>query len=40
MIENLNIFDFKIKDEDMKIISSLDTGKGSSWPSAMKEEFY
>ena len=40
MQENLNVFDFKLKEEDKKIISSLDTGKGSSWPSTMSEEFY
>ena len=40
MIENLNIFDFKIKDEDMKALSKLDTGRGGSWPSDMSEEFY
>ena len=40
MQENLNVFDFKLKEEDKKIISSLDTGKGSSWPSTMREEFY
>ena len=40
MIENLNIFDFKLNEEDIKILSSLDTGKGSSWPSEMSEEFY
>ena len=40
MIENLDIFNFKLKDEDMKILSELDTGRGGSWPSTMKEEFY
>ena len=40
MQENLNVFDFKLKEEDKKIISSLDTGKGSSWSSTMSEEFY
>ena len=38
--ENFDIFNFKIKDEDMKILSDLDTGRGGSWPSAMREEFY
>ena len=40
MIENSKIFDFKLKEEDMKLLSSIDTGRGGSWPSAMKEEFY
>ena len=40
MIENFDIFNFKIKDEDMKILSKIDTGKGGSWPSTMREEFY
>ena len=40
MIENLNILDFKLKEEDIKILSSLDTGRGGSWPSTMREEFY
>ncbi len=40
MIENLNIFNFNIKDEDMKILSKIDTGRGGSWPSTMREEFY
>ena len=40
MQENFNILDFKIKEEDMKILSSIDTGRGGSWPSTMKEEFY
>ena len=40
MIENLNVFDFKLKEEDKNIISSLDTGRGGSWPSSMREEFY
>ncbi len=40
MIENAKIFDFKLKEEDMKLLSSIDTGRGGSWPSAMKEEFY
>ena len=38
MEENLN--DFQLKDEDIKILEKLDTGKGRSWPSAMSEEFY
>ena len=40
MKENFDIFNFKIKDEDMKILSDLDTGRGGSWPSTMREEFY
>ena len=40
MIENIDIFNFKLKDEDMKILSKLDTGRGGSWPSTMREEFY
>ena len=40
MVENLNILDFKLKEEDIKILSSLDTGRGGSWPSTMSEEFY
>ena len=40
MQENLNILDFKLKDEDIKTLSTLDTGRGGSWPSAMSEEFY
>ncbi len=39
MIENLNIFDFKLNDQDIKLLSRLDTGKGKAW-SAMQEEFY
>ena len=40
MIENLNIFDFELKDDDVKTLEKLDTGKGRSWPSTMSEEFY
>ena len=40
MQENLNILDFKLKEEDIKILSPLDKGRGGSWPSAMSEEFY
>ena len=40
MIENFDIFNFKINEEDMKILSKIDTGKGGSWPSTMREEFY
>ena len=40
MIENLNIFNFKLMDQDIKLLSSVDTGKGSSWPGGMMEEFY
>jgi diketogulonate reductase-like aldo/keto reductase len=40
MMENLNLFDFQINDEDIKILETLDTGRGRSWPSAMSEEFY
>ena len=39
MIENLNIFDFKLNDQDIKLLSRLDTGKGKAW-SGMQEEFY
>ena len=40
MIENLNIFNFNLSEEDIKVLASLDTGKGSSWPYSMHEEFY
>ena len=40
MKENLNLFDFELKDEDIKMLESLDTGRGRSWPSTMSEEFY
>ena len=40
MIENLNVFNFKLSDADIKILASLDTGKGGSWPYSMHEEFY
>ena len=40
MIENLNIFNFSLSDADIKILASLDTGKGGSWPYSMHEEFY
>ena len=40
MIENLNIFNFKLMDEDIKILSRVDLGKGGSWPYGMSEEFY
>lgn len=39
MIENLNIFDFKLMEQDLKLLNSLDTGKGKGW-SGMQEEFY
>ena len=40
MIENLNIFNFKLADQDIKLLSTLDTGRGKSWPAGMHEEFY
>ena len=40
MIENLNIFNFSLSDADIKILASLDTEKGGSWPYSMHEEFY
>ena len=40
MIENLDVFNFEIKDEDMKLLAKIDTGKGKSWPSGMSDEFY
>ena len=40
MIENINIFNFKLMDEDIKLLSSLDTGRGKGWPHGMSEEFY
>ncbi len=39
MIVNFIIFNFKINDEDMKILSTIDTGKDGSWPSKMREDF-
>ena len=39
LIENLNIFNFKLMDQDIKWLSSLDTGKGMDW-AGMGEEFY
>ena len=39
MIENLNIFNFKLTEEDIKILDKLDTGKGKTW-CGMSEEFY
>lgn len=39
MIENLNIFNFKLLPQDIQLLSKLDTGKGTSW-SGMNEEFY
>ena len=39
MIENLNIFNFKLMDQDLKLLSSLDTGRGRSF-GGMSEEFY
>ena len=39
MIENLNIFDFKLMEQDLKLLNSLDTGRGRGW-SGMQEEFY
>ena len=29
-----------LSEEDIKVLASLDTGKGSSWPYSMHEEFY
>ena len=39
MIENLNIFNFKLLPQDIQLLSKLDTGQGISW-SGMNEEFY
>ena len=39
MIENFNVLNFKLMDEDIKLLSSLDTGKGKSM-SGMYETFY
>ena len=39
MIVNFIIFNFKINDETMKILSTIDTGKDGSWPSKMREDF-
>ena len=39
MIENLNVFNFKLLPRDIQILSKLDTGRGTSW-SGMNEEFY
>ena len=39
MIENFNIFNFKLADQDIKLLASRDTGKGRAW-SGMNEEFY
>ena len=39
MIENLNVFNFKLKEEDIKLLSSLDTGKGRGW-AGMEVEYY
>lgn len=39
MKENLNIFDFELKNEDKNIISNLDKKKSySNWPSSMQIE--
>ena len=40
MIENFDVFNFRIRDEDMKALSKIDTGRGGSWPYGMREEFY
>ena len=40
MIENFDVFNFRLKDEDMKALSKIDTGRGGSWPFGMREEFY
>ena len=40
MVENINIFNFKLMDEDIKLLASADTGRGGSWPYGMREEFY
>ena len=37
---NFIIFNFNLSEEDIKVLASLDTGKGSSWPYSMHEEFY
>ena len=37
MKEDLNIFDFELKDEDIKILETLNTGRGRSWPGIMSE---
>ena len=39
MIENISIFDFKLMEQDLKLLNSLDTGKSRGW-SGMAEEFY
>ena len=39
MIENLNIFNFKLAEPDLKLLSSLDTGRGKPF-GGMSEEFY
>ena len=39
MIENFNIFNFKLMDQDIKLLAGRDTGKGRAW-SGMHEEFY
>ena len=39
MIENINIFNFKLMEEDLKILNSLDTGRGRD-RGGMGEEFY
>ena len=39
MIENFDIFNFKLMDENIKLLSNLDTGKGKSM-SGMYKTFY
>lgn len=39
--ENLNVFDFKLTDDELDIIKSLDQGhSGVNWPSSMGQEAY
>jgi diketogulonate reductase-like aldo/keto reductase len=39
MIENINIFNFKLNPQDIQILSKCDRGQGMAW-SGMQEEFY
>ena len=40
MEENFDVFDFKLKPSDRKILATLDRGRGNGWPKSMEEEFY